>query len=478
MSHFHPLDYLDAAVTRNPQGIALASPAQELTYENFYKLVKQCAAKLREAGVRPGDVVVTKLSPYWEWIFMMAAHHEAAIVCSGAGVPNPPPFDINWVITDTHGVELRAGSHIVVDQTWINEAQAISELPQRIEYESPESICVLMMTSGTTGSPKGAAFTVTNCLERMTYLPLYGSADTPELCLMGLSTIGGYYIAMNAAKNAFAYLAVNAINPETVEFAARQDIENLIGSSMQLDAFMDVVDTGGFKFPTITRLTTAGAITPTAVFERIKRVFNAEVISIYGATETGGVVHKTITFGDAPNDAGTIDTWAELEIVDEHDHVVGADVVGKIRCRSIGTVTGYFRDPVATSEKFRHGWFYPGDLGSLSEDGHLFIGGREDEIINIGGVKFDPAIIDDFAKKLPHVLDAATARIQRDDQLPQLAIALVGDADFDVAVVEQALRDEFPDRHPTIYAQVESIPRNQMRKVMRQQIAINIIEQL
>lgn len=441
-------------------------------------LVKQCAAKLRETGVRQGDVVVTKLSPYWEWIFMMAAHHEAAIVCSGAGVPNPPPFEINWVITDATGVDLRAGAHIVVDQEWIDSAKSVTDLPQRNEYETPESICVLMMTSGTTGSPKGAAFTVTNCLERMTYLPLYGSADTPEMCLMGLSTIGGYYIAMNAAKNASTYLAVGAINPETAELGIRHNIENLIGSSMQLDAFMDVVETAGYKLPSISRLTTAGAITPTAVFERIKRVFNAEVVSIYGATETGGVVHKTITFGDAPNDAGTIDSWAELQIVDENDQLVPADEVGKIRCRSIGTVAGYFRDPVATSEKFRDGWFYPGDLGSLSEDGHLFMGGREDEIMNIGGLKFDPVIIDDFVKTLPNVLDAATARIERDGKLPELAIAIVGAGDFDITVIEQALRAQFPDRHPTIYAQVESIPRNQMRKVLRQQIAIHILEQL
>ncbi len=474
MSHFHPLDFLDAAVARNPDGVALASTTQEITYTNFHTLVKQCALKLRAAGVRPGDVVVTKLSPYWEWIFMMAAHHEAAIVCSGAGVPDSPPFTINWVITDKADVALVADAHIVVDQEWISEAQLETDLPDRIEYESPDSVTVLMMTSGTTGSPKGASFTATNSFDRMTYLPFYGSADTPELCLMGLSTIGGYYIAMNAAKNAFAYLAVSAINPETVELAKRHNIENLIGSSMQLDAFVDVLDTTGQTLPTVTRLTTAGAVTPTAVFERLKSKFNAEVVSIYGATETGGVTFKTIKFGDAPNDSGAIASWAELQIVDENDNVLGADEIGKVRCRSTGTVSEYFRDPIATAEKFRHGWFYPGDLGSLSEDNHLYIGGREDEIINIGGVKFDPQIIDDFAKKLPNVLDVATARLDRNGGLPELAIAVVAAPNFSMASFEQELRAKFPDRCPTIYAQVESIPRSQMHKVMRQQIALEI----
>lgn len=474
MSHFHPLDYLDAAVIKNPDGIALSSTTQELTYKNFYTLVKQCAVQLRKLGVRPGDVVVTKLSPYWEWIFMMAAHHEAAIVCSGAGVPNPPPFTIDWVITDAADVPLEAGHHVVIDQEWITSAQTHTELPDRIEYETAESISVLMMTSGTTGSPKGAAFSVTNSLERMTYLPEYGSADTPELCLMGLSTIGGYYIAMNAAKNAMAYLAVSAINPDAVALAQRFEIENLIGSSMQLDLFMDVMDTAGTAIPSISRLTTAGAVTPTAVFERIKQKFNCEVVSIYGATETGGVTFKTIKFGDAPNDSGAIAHWAELQIVDELDNVLPIDEIGKIRCRSIGTVSEYFRDVLATKEKFRGGWFYPGDLGSLSADNHLYIGGREDEIINIGGFKFDPQIIDSFAKNLRGVLDVATARIERDGKLPELAIAVVASPGFVMADFEQELRGQFPDRCPTIYAEVVSIPRSQMQKVMRQQLAREI----
>lgn len=478
MSHFHPLDYLDSAVSVNPDGIALASSTQEITYSNLHTLVKQCALKLRSAGVRPGHVVVTKLSPYWEWIFMMATHHEAAIVCSGAGMPDSPPFTIDWVITDKAGIPLIADNHIVVDQQWISEAQIATDLPERIDYQSLESVTTLMMTSGTTGTPKGAMFTVQNLMDRMTYFSHYGTVDSPEMCLMGLSTIGGYFFALNAAKNKYTYLAVSAINPETAELANKFSIDHLVGSSMQLDYYLDVLDTTSISHPTVTRITTAGAVTPTAVFERLKKKFNAEVVSIYGATETGGIVFKTIKFGDAPNDAGAIGPWAELEIVDDNYQPVPNENVGRIRCKGYGTVSGYYKDPEATLEKYRDGWFYPGDLGSLSEDNHLFIGGREDEIINIGGVKFDPQIIDDFARKLPHVLDVATARLDRGVELPDLAIAVVASDEFSMASFEQELRAQFPDRFPTIYAEVESIPRNQMRKVMRQEIAAKIMMQL
>ena len=478
MKPFHPLDYVEATTAESPEVIALASPAQQLNYRDLLELVKQCARKLRELGVKPGDVVVTKLSPYWEWIFMNAIHHEAAIVCSGAAVPNNPPFEVNWLISDTSDNAILASNTIVIDQGWIDEAKAVTPLPDRIEYDSPESIATLMMTSGTTGTPKGAAFTITNLLERMTYFNHYGTVDTPELCLMGLSTIGGYFFALNAAKNGYAYLAVNAINSETVKLANTFSIDHLVGSSMQLDTYVDVLDTAGLANPTVTRITTAGAITPTAVFDRLKKKFNAEVVSIYGATETGGIVFKTIKFGDAPNDAGVIGSWAEVQIVDEAHQPLPPDEIGRIRCRGIGTVSGYFRDSDATAAKYKDGWFYLGDLGSLSEDGHLYIGGREDEIINLGGFKFDPQVIDEFAKLQPHVRDVATAKIERDGQLPQLAIGLVTGPEFSIQEFEHALRVQFPDRHPTIYAEVESIPRNQMQKVQRQLLAQLIIEKL
>mgnify|MGYP003353367339 CR=1 FL=1 len=54
---------------------------------------------------------------------------------------------------------------------------------------------------------------------------------------------------------------------------------------------------------------------------------------------------------------------------------------------------GYFRDPEQTKAAFRDGWFYPGDLGTLTDDGRLRLAGRSSEIVNAGGVKVDPATL-------------------------------------------------------------------------------------
>lgn len=478
MTHFHPLDYLEVAAAKSPSAVALASPTQQLTYSEMFELVKQCAGKLRDHGIRPGDVVVTKLSPYWEWIFMQAIHHEAAIVCSGVGVPNDPPFEVSYLITDTSTNELQATNTIVISQEWIDLAKSAEALPDRIEYPADESTTTLMMTSGTTGTPKGAEFTVNDVYERMTYFNKYGTVDNQELCLMGLSTIGGYFFALNAAKNGFTYLAVNSISPETVQLANSYKIDHLIGASMQLDAYLDVLDNSGYSHPSISRITSAGAITPTALFERLKSAFNAEVVSIYGATETGGTVFKTIKFGDAPNDAGCPGYWVELEIVDDAGNKLAVDEVGKIRMRGIGVVNGYYKDAKATAEKFIDGWFYPGDLGSLDDAGHLYVGGREDEIINLGGLKFDPQIIDDFARLLPHVHDVAAAQVTINGGVPQLAVGIVPDENFSIQEFENALQAQFPDRSPTIYAEVNEIPRNQLRKVQRKILADLILKNL
>jgi acyl-CoA synthetase (AMP-forming)/AMP-acid ligase II len=76
-----------------------------------------------------------------------------------------------------------------------------------------------------------------------------------------------------------------------------------------------------------------------------------------------------------------------MEIVDDEDRPLPAGSEGIVRIASEFAVDRYVDDPIESKKVFRNGWFYPGDLGSLTSDNLLIISGRQNDVLNAGGGK-------------------------------------------------------------------------------------------
>ena len=98
----------------------------------------------------------------------------------------------------------------------------------------------------------------------------------------------------------------------------------------------------------------------------------SELLIAYGSSEAGGV-----TLGDAkdltaiPGTVGPVFPDVEVQIVDNAGAPVQPNVAGQIRVRTNNAVKGFLGDPIATGHHFKDGWFYPGDIATLSPDGLL-----------------------------------------------------------------------------------------------------------
>ena len=96
-----------------------------------------------------------------------------------------------------------------------------------------------------------------------------------------------------------------------------------------------------------------------------------------------------------------------LEVVDELGHPVKAGEMGEVRYKTPLLVAGYIGDSAATKTFFRDGWFYPGDTGYLNAKRQLFITGRVNDLLNIGGTKLNAAIIDGIIQSISGIGDGA-----------------------------------------------------------------------
>src|SRR6267142_3868516 len=130
--------------------------------------------------------------------------------------------------------------------------------------------------------------------------------------------------------------------------------------------------------------------------ERVRARMCPNLYYRYGSTEAGNVA-----FGPASSllritgAVGYVVPGATIEITDVAGQYLPAGREGTIRIRASSMARCYLADPGASAEAFREGFFYPGDLGYLMADGIVVLTGREKTILNLGGHKTRPEIIED-----------------------------------------------------------------------------------
>lgn len=143
-----------------------------------------------------------------------------------------------------------------------------------------------------------------------------------------------------------------------------------------------------------------------------------------------------------------------------------------VKLRSPSQVSGYIGDPAATAAAFREGWFYPGDLGYLSDEGELYLTGRVDDVLNFGGSKVNAALVDEIIQATPGVIDGICFMQTTAHGLDEISAVISVAKDFDVAVVAADIRKRLAEKMkrmavPKRIHVAANIPRNPNGKAVR-----------
>lgn len=467
---FVAVQHLHQQAKTRPERPALVSVDQAMSFDQVGQAVTAVARRLRQHGIRPRQCVATDLPPTLDWIITLALLCLATRTVSVAGAEVPPNLPLDAVIT-LPGAAAAPGSRVItIDQLWVDEAVAAhGQADDRVVlYPRSDSVCRVILTSGTTGTPRAAELTVGAIEHRLAHLAQYWTDSRIELNLMPLSTTGGFHTALAALQHGTPYLAVERIDERAVRLAADAGAQVLAGSPVQIGRLLQVVREQGIPLPALQEVRMAGAQPTPALINAITETLAVPVRGVYGSTEGGGIATRMLTQGDDLANVGPPLSSVQLQIVDDSDQAVPTGVEGIIRYRSAGLASGYTDHDAAPS--FRAGWFYPGDLGRLTETGSLVTAGRSSETINLGGVKVDPATIDAEVEGFAGVIDAGAFVLERTPGVPELGLAVVAAEGADLRALDQHLRRRLPGRHPTVFGQVAVIPRNRMGKVERQRL--------
>src|ERR1700693_5818782 len=104
-----------------------------------------------------------------------------------------------------------------------------------------------------------------------------------------------------------------------------------------------------------------------------------------------------------------------MKVFDDNDNEVADGELGEIVLRGENILKGYYKNPEATADAFRYGWFHTGDVGYRDQDGYFFIVDRKSDMIIRGGENIYPREIDEVLYQHPAVAAAATIGVP--DQL-------------------------------------------------------------
>lgn len=442
---------------------------QAMTFKESYVQSKKIASFLRHVGVEPGDTVAIDLPASLHLLFALAVFHEAAIGCmvpSNVGAASLLP---DWLFTASADARIPCTSKVTVDSKALAliAAQPTNIVQRR--YTSTESVCRLVFSSGTTGRPKPVGFTVEMIEQRAQAAQGFWMHNPPFMSLLDVGTVSGFQTFYASIQRAQTYI-VPGVPSHNLAQINRHHVRSIKASPAQIAALVNESERSKVGTPSLQVVQFAGTALPPMIARRARMSLGVEIHNLYGSTETGTVAAR-YEDSDDPTDAGQVMPGAQVQIVDDADCPLPPGEIGKIRYRRDYQADSYFGEPHGKSSAFKNGWFYPGDNGSLTADGKLRLAGRTSEIINAGGVKIDPAIVDAVAIEVKGVRDAGGFAYEDGQGMVQFHLAVVIDSDFDAQELVDRLELEFGSARPSTILAVTQIPRNAMGKVLRKEIA-------
>lgn len=480
-----------------PERAAVIHDGRQMSYLDLRRTANLAAAQLFKIGVRRGDVAALRVNnPLAHLLLVLALARMGAATTAlkrrDTTALKETLFKrhgVRWLVHDhdeTWRSDSLPGGHIDVDDIFV-PAQAGEQLKvPPMADDMDEKPWFIATSSGTTGVPKSipqthARSAILFSLSR----PAWPKPPTimvfVDLAIsMGIGHVmrplmtGGTVAVTASAEPAVFFEMIERDRPirviTTSGLATRAAAYALqrLPQSLAMCASVQTIAVGGAGLPPRVR-------------EAIRTRICPQIDLTYSSTESGVLAVANLdTLAAQPNSAGLIQPWVEAQAVDENDRPLPAGTPGLLRFKTPTLVRGYLGDAEATARTFRNGWYCPGDTGFLNSAGYLFLAGRADDRINLGGRKLDPVLIENVLNEHPTVLESAVVAFAPDAvMVPMLVAVVVLQAPVEMEDLGSFCRERLgaaltPERILT----AGELPKNEGGKLMRAQVAATLLRQV
>src|SRR4051794_33802904 len=476
---------LTDTAARHGDRTALQLDDTVLTYGAFDAAASRVAGLLRERGVQPGDRVGLMLPnvPYFALIYYGILRAGGTVVPMNVLLKGR---EVNFYLSDPGAKHLfawhdfaaaaqegadqaSAEAIIVAPGEFEGLLEQAPSTPENAEREGDDT-AVILYTSGTTGTPKGAELTHENLYRNaevtartlakateddviLGALPLFHAFG--QTCAMNVAVLAGACLTLIPRFNAHKALEIIKRDGVTVFEGVPTMYHGLLGAA------------GDHDVSTLRLCISGGAAMPVEVMRQFEEAFGCIILEGYGLSETSPVA--SFNHPDRERKPGSIGTpieGVEMRVTED----------GEIAIRGHNVMKGYWNRQDATEKAFKDGWFLTGDIANVDDDGYFFIVDRKKDMIIRGGYNVYPREIEEVLYEHPAVSEAAVIGVPDASMGEEVGAAVVlkegAEASADeirAYVKERVAAYKYPRK---IWFPEDGLPKGPTGKILKREIKV------
>lgn len=340
---------------------------------------------------------------------------------------------------------------------------------------------MILLTSGTTGTPKGAKQSGGNAgigtlkaiLDRTPW-----RAEEPIVIVAPMFHAWGFSQLLLAASFACPVITRRKFDPEaTLDLIDRQKATGLVVVPVMFDRIMDLPAEVRRRYSgrSLRFAAASGSRMRPDVVTAFMDEFGDVIYNNYNATEAGMIATATpADLRAAPDTAGRPAGGTEIRILDPEFNELPAGEVGSIYVRNNTQFDGYTS---GSTKDFHAGFMSSGDVGYLDSAGRLFVVGRDDEMIVSGGENVYPIEVEKALAAHPDVAEAAVIGVDDEQYGQRLAafVVLEPGAGATPDALKQHVRDNLANyKVPREIAVLDELPRSSTGKIVRAELRARV----
>ena len=444
MSTYNFADIVRTSASRAPSDIAIVAQGRTLSYAELLSRINQAGNLFAGLGIQPGDRVAVLFTNDFRFLE----------ICFGLMSIGAVPVPMNSKL----GAETLAyiykdsGSRILVYHVSLGDkARVIHQLVSvavsmictadstpssnglsSLAYDEllplqdtylelyptrAEGLCLLPYTSGSTGNPKGCRLTHRGQLWNVAAIAQIRELQRKDRIVISLPL---YHKNAMLSMKAVFYSGSSAVilpAPEPAEILKAIETHRCTYISGVPALYRMIVthlkessasyDLGSLKYAVC-----GSSDTPVELLEDIRKWMGIEVYEGYGLTEGGPVVLESRKGKHKPGSAGFPLPGCSIRIVNLLEEAVPEGTIGELWVRNPGVADGYWNLPDVTRRRITEdGWLKTGDMAWQDEEGYVYIVGRKDDMINVGGENVYPKEVENILLQHPQIEDACVLPI-------------------------------------------------------------------